>query len=80
MQASLAVEREVPLGVLIAFTYIATWGRHQLVSQNITPSVQECQQGGTGPAMDRSMKSITSMHLVGGQRKPVCRERSQVFP
>ena len=37
MQTSLAIEREVPLGMLVVFTYIGTWGRHQLVSQNITP-------------------------------------------
>lgn len=37
IQASASVEREMPLGMLASVTYIGTWGRHQLVSQNITP-------------------------------------------
>ena len=36
MQASLGIEREMPLGMLMSLNYIGTWGRHQLVSENQT--------------------------------------------
>ena len=36
IEASVGVEREMPLRMLISLNYIGTWGRHQLVSENIT--------------------------------------------
>lgn len=38
MQASVGVERTMRLGMLVSLNYIGTWGRHQLVSENITPN------------------------------------------
>jgi hypothetical protein len=36
MQASLGIEREMPLGMLMSLNYIGSWGRHQLVSESLT--------------------------------------------
>lgn len=35
MQASAGLEHEMPLGMLVSLNYIGSWGRHQLVSENV---------------------------------------------
>jgi len=39
IQASLGIERELPLRMVASLNYIGTWGRRQLVSENITAPV-----------------------------------------
>ncbi len=36
MQASLGVEHQMPFKAVVSLNYIGTWGRHLLVSQNVT--------------------------------------------